>query len=302
MRHLTLPPFVTHDTVHKPSVVPVIRRPAVAGYFYPADPHALARQVGEFTQRSIEPVPAVAVLLPHGGYRHAGAIAGTTLARVQVPRRCILVGPSHAGSWMPWSLMTSGAYRTPLGDVPVDEAAAEALRTRCPFLEADAWVQRGEHALEVLVPFLQRLAPSDLQIVPIITTSDDPEAFDRLAGALAQVVRLLEEPVLLIASSDLSHYEPRAAGAVRDRALLTALRALDTTRLLHEVREQGTLMCGYGAAAAVFGAASRLGARSAVVAAYGTSADADGDPDSVIGYAGLIIRESQDDEELPRPP
>ena len=184
----------------------------------------------------------------------------------------------------------SGAYRTPLGDVPIDEACAEALRTRCPFLEPDAWAQRGEHALEVLLPFLQCRAPADLSVVPIVLGSDDPAQFAQLGYALAQVVRMQEEPVLLVASSDLSHYEPRELGATQDRALTDAVCALDDASLIRHVTEERIRMCGYGAAVCVLRAAAELGATRGLLAAYTTSASAGGDPRSAIGYGGIVIR------------
>jgi hypothetical protein len=190
---------------------------------------------------------------------------------------------------MRWSVMMDGAYRTPLGDVPVDPDCASALRERCPFLEPDGWAQRGEHAVEVLLPMLQRLGPPGLTVVPIVTGSEELEEFGRLAAALAQVIRMQEEPVLLLASTDLSHYQPRGPAEGQDRALLAALTALDGDGLIRAVREQGILMCGYAAAACVVEAAKQLGATRSTLAAYGTSADAGGDPGSVTGYAGLII-------------
>jgi AmmeMemoRadiSam system protein B len=185
--------------------------------------------------------------------------------------------------------MTGGAYRTPLGDVPIDAACAEALCARCAFLEADAWSQRGEHAIEVQLPFLQQLGPPDLSVVPIVTSADDAREFVQLAQALAQVVRMQEEPVLLMASSDLSHYEPRARGADQDRALLEAVQTMDAASLVHLVQEERVLMCGYGAVACILSAARQLGSERAMLVRYGTSADAGGDPNSVIGYASLLI-------------
>ena len=229
------------------------------------------------------------VIVPHGSYRHSGAIAGAAFARAVIPRRCIVIGPSHTGSWMPWSIMTGGAYRTPLGDVPIDAACAEALRARCPFLEADAWSQRGEHAIEVQLPFLQQLGPPELSIVPIVTSADSAEEVVQLAQALAQVVRMQEEPVLLVASSDLSHYEPQTRGADQDRALLEAIQAMDGTSLVRLVQTERLLMCGYGAVACVLDASRRLGAQRAGLMRYGTSAEAGGDPHSVIGYASFLI-------------
>lgn len=266
-----------------------VRRPAVAGYYYPSDPAELGALIDALTRPGCPPAQACAVIVPHGSLRHAGAILGSTLAQVRIPRRCLVLGASHTNTWMRWSVMTAGSYLTPFGELPVDEACAEALRRRCAFLEPDAWSQRGEHAIEVIVPFLQRLGPPDLTLVPIMTGSDDPSEFNRLGEALAQVVRLQEEPCLLIASTDLSHYEPAARGASQDRLVLEAIESLDHDRLVRLVREQGIRMCGYGAVACVLQAARALGAHAAHVVAHGTSADAGGDPDSAIGYAGVVV-------------
>ncbi len=248
----------------------------------------LREQLASFTRTETARVQAHAVVVPHGSYTRAGAVLGATLARTVIPRQCVILGPSHTGSWMPWSVMTDGAYRTPLGDVSINTWAAQALRRRCPFLEADAWSQRGEHAIEVVLPFLQWLGPSDLTVVPIVVGSDDEAQFTQLARGLAEVIRMAEEPVLIIASSDLSHYETQAEGAAQDRRLLDALGALDSRALIRQVRE-GSRMCGYGAVACAIESAKTLGAARATVAAYSTSAETGGDPHAVIGYAGVVI-------------
>jgi AmmeMemoRadiSam system protein B len=266
-----------------------IRRPGVAGYYYPADAAALSAAVDAAVPAGAARGAALAVVLPHGSYARCGAVLGATLAGLRIPRRCILVGPSHTGSWMPWSLMNSGAYRTPLGDVPIDAPTADALRQRCPFLTVDAWAQRGEHTIEVLVPFLQRLGPADLSIVPIITGSEDPDELAALSAALAQVVRMLEEPVLLIASSDLSHYRTSRQGRTEDGALIARTCALDGAGLFELIRRDGITMCGAAAVAAVLEAARQLGAQQGELTAYATSGDAGGDPASIIGYGGIRI-------------
>lgn len=268
----------------------VVRRPAVAGYFYPADRDTLSRAVDAWRPSLGCGVPATAAVVPHGSYRHCAAALGQTLSRVVIPRCCVIVGPSHTGTSMRWSVMEQGAYRTPLGDVPIDEPCAAALRMRCPFLLADAWSQRGEHAIEVILPFLQRWGPVDLEVVPIVIGSADAHEVTLLARALAQVVRMREEPALLIASSDLSHYEPQQRAAVQDRALLEAILALDGAGLVRCVEDHAVLMCGMWAVVAVLEAARALGATQASLARYGTSAEAGGDPGAVIGYAGVIVR------------
>ena len=266
-----------------------IRRPAVAGYFYPSDPTELAQEVDRLIDRRVAAQPARALLVPHGSVRHCGAVIGATLSRAAVPRSCVIVGPSHTGSWMPWSLMAHGWYRTPLGDVPINRSFADALQARCPFLEADAWAQHGEHAVEVVLPFLQRLGPPDLSIVPVVLGAEVEGELAQFADALAQVVRMAEEAVLLVASSDLPHYEPLDEAVVQDRRVLETIQRLDSEALMREVRASSIRMCGAGAVAGVMMAATRLGVQRAEVIRYGTSADAGGDPDSVIGYAGVVI-------------
>jgi AmmeMemoRadiSam system protein B len=267
-----------------------IRRPAVAGYFYPAEAQALAGLIDESVGPRHGLSPAVGVLLPHGSIARTKSVLGRTLRDVIVPRRCILLGPSHTGTRMPWSILKEGAYRTPLGDVPVDTDAAEALMVRCPFLETDGWSQRGEHAIEVVLPWLQRLGPEALKIVPIIFSSEEASELSALARAVTQVVRLLEEPVLLIASTDTSHYVPEQQALEQDRVIFGALGALDSAALTAGLQEQKIVMCGWAAAAVLIEAAKALGAKQATLAAYTTSASAGGDPHSVIGYGGLIIR------------
>jgi hypothetical protein len=267
----------------------VVRRPAVAGYFYPAEAAALRAELDALTPQASPRLAARAVVLPHGSVRQCGAIVAATLARVQVPPRCIILGPSHTGNPVAWSLLDRAAYRTPLGDVPVDGRCAEALKARCAFLEPDPWAQAGEHAIEVLLPWLQRSAPPELSIVPIIVGAARDQEIGALAEALAQVVRMQEEPVLLIASSDLSHYQRQAEAEAQDRALLDAIRTRQGAALIRRVRASSVIMCGYEAVACALDAASLLGATQVAVAAYGTSATAGGDPDSVTGYAGVVI-------------
>ncbi len=265
-----------------------IRRPAVAGYYYPAEAAALRREVHRLAPEGVR-LTAQAVVVPHGSFQRAGEVLGAAFGRITIPRRCIALGPSHTGSWMPWSLMIEGSYRTPLGDVPIDAVCADALSRRCPFLAADAWGQQGEHAIEVLVPFLQALGPRDLTLVPIVMGGNDPDELRELAAGLVSVIRMQEEPVLLIASSDLSHYEPESDGRTHDQALIEAICALDGAALHRRAREERIAMCGTDAVAVVMEAARALGATRGTLLSYRTSAMAGGDPHSAIGYAGVAI-------------
>ena len=284
---------ITNRHGASPRVAPpasTIRRPAVSGYFYPAEAPVLRRTIEAIAprRRSLRR-KAHAAIVPHGSYIRCGAVMGSVLAHIAVPRRCVIVGPSHAGNWMPWSLLGTGIYRTPLGDVPVDGQLAQALRSACAFLPAEDWPQEGEHAIEVVVPFLQHLGPEDLSLVPVLAGSDDAVELRRFGAALAQVVRQAGEPVLLIASTDLTHFLPLEQAIAADEQLIGHLCALEEDALIHEAVDGGRSMCGYGAAASVIFAARALGARQGTLTRYATSADSDGDPGSVIGYAGIMI-------------
>jgi len=267
----------------------VIRRPTLAGYGYPAGAEALAGAIEVLTRTDAAPGSARAVVVPHGSLRQSGAVAGATLGRVRIPRRCVIVAPSHTASPLPWRLMMGGAWRTPLGDVEIDAACAEALQGRCEFLVDDPGALRGEHAVEVVLPFLQRLGPRDLAIVPIVAATDEAETRSELGAALAGVIRMVEEPVLLIASSDLSHYAPLGRCAAQDRRLIEAMCALDGGELMRCVAQGDIRMCGAGAVACVLEAARALGARAGALIRYGTSAHSGGDPHAVIGYGGVVV-------------
>ena len=231
-----------------------------------------------------------ALILPHGSLRQAGAVTGRAVGGAQLPRRCILLGPSHAGSALRWSVMSRGAYRTPLGDVPIDESLSGAVLECCPFLEADAWNQPGEHTIEVLLPFLQFVRPGELSIISIITSSDTEEEFVELAQALAQLIRVQTEEVLLIASSDLSHYEEASIGAQKDRQLIETILRLDGLAVVRQIHGGLATMCGYGPVACVLMAARQLGATEGRLLGYATSTETGGDPNSAIGYGGILIR------------
>lgn len=280
---------VAQQLVSLAAAAGAVRRPAVAGYFYPADREALIRQIEAWTARYPVLSEACAVILPHGPYQRCGKVIGATLSRVRIPQTCVILGASHTDTAMRWSLLAGGAYQTPLGEVPVNESYAAFLKENCSFLEWDASNQRGEHAIEVVLPFLQALRPEHLDVVPIIINADEAEAFRQLARTLHTMIQSAKEPLLLIASSDLSHYEPYERLLLHDRLLLEAIQGLDAEAVVKCVEALKAKMCGYGAVACVLHAAKLLGANQVRLIEYATSRQAGGDPESVIGYAGLTI-------------
>ena len=262
----------------------MLRHPAVAGTFYPADPRAHAGAVDGFLATDAAPAAAIGVVAPHAGYVYSGAVAGAVYARVEVPARVLVLGPNHTGLGALEALWPAGAWQTPLGEVPIDAALTAAL-SRAPGVEPDVGAHAREHALEVQVPFLQRrragVAVAALCLGPL--TWPECEALGR---AVARAAR----GALLVASSDMTHYEPAAVAREKDARAIERILALDPEGLHRVVRREGITMCGVIPTTVMLVAARELGATSAELVRYAHSGEVTGDDDAVVGYAGVVVR------------
>jgi len=268
----------------------LLRHPAVAGRFYPGDPDDLRAEAESYLSRTKgETVRAIGCIAPHAGYMYSGHVAGAVFARVEIPRLCVVLCPNHTGMGVPLSIMSEGAWETPLGDVPIDHPFAQALKKEFPELEEDTAAHRAEHAAEVELPFLQ-LRQAQLRFVPIALGTGRLEPLEKLGKALARVVRGWKEPVLIVASSDMNHYESDAVTRVKDHMAIERILSLDPRGLHEVVTQQKISMCGYGPAVAMLTAARELGAKSAVLVKYATSGDVSGDRQMVVGYAGVVVQ------------
>jgi len=271
-----------------------VRRPAVSGRFYPESADDLEHEV----RRLLEPVlpfahaaRARAAVAPHAGYLYSGVTAAHVFARLDLPRAIVVLAPNHTGRCDAEggvSLWESGAFATPLGEVPVDAGLAEAIRAACPLVAVDHGAHTGEHAIEVELPFIQIRRP-DAAIVPLLLAWDVWEAARALGEALAAVIRRYPEPVLLLASSDLNHYESAAVSELKDAQALDAIAALDGAELLRRCRDERISMCGRGPVATVLAAVRALGATAAEIVDYRHSGWVTGDESSVVGYGGVVI-------------
>ena len=268
----------------------MLRPPAVAGRFYPDDPAELKRQISEFTSSAAElpPRQALACMVPHAGYRYSGSVAGAVYARLKLPRRVLLIGPRHFPRGKAQAILSEGAWQTPLGLAEIDSQLAGDLESACPFLCEDEAAHQSEHALEVQLPFLQCLS-GGFRFVPIVLGPSDYSLLESLGHAIAQVVRRQPDPVLVIASSDMNHYESDEITRRKDARALEALLALDPRGLFDIVQREGITMCGFGAAVSMLTAARLLGATRATLERYGTSGDINGDRSEVVGYAGVVV-------------
>jgi MEMO1 family protein len=271
-----------------------VRRAAVSGRFYSDSREALEREVRSLlgaVESDLHPVAARAAVAPHAGYVYSGVTAAHVFARLDPPRRAVILGPNHSGRCRApggASLWETGAFATPLGDVPVDDVLAEAVRAACPLVAVDHRAHEQEHAIEVQLPFLQLRQPA-IAIVPILLAWDGWREAGQLGAALARVLRDWNEPVLLLASSDLNHYESAAMTELKDAQALAAIQTLDGEVLLRRCREADISMCGRAPVATVLAAAHALGSTRAEIVDYRNSAWVTGDETRVVGYGGVVI-------------
>ncbi len=295
----------------------MVRPPAVAGRFYPNEKVALIKQVASLCSPGAEAITssadlaghhtrrkAIACMVPHAGYRFSGRVAGSVYAAMELPRRFLVVGPRHFPRGKQHAILSRGSWETPLGLAEIDCELADELKRVCPALVEDEIAHSEEHAIEVQLPFLQYLtqyperdptqypaqhSPREFTFVPIALGTVDYNMLETLGQAMAAVIARQTEPVLIIASSDMNHYESDEITRRKDRLALDRLLALDPRGLYDVVRREGITMCGVGSAVTMLIAARQLGASRAELVRYATSGDVLDDRDEVVGYAGVIV-------------
>lgn len=271
---------------------PAVRPPAVAGRFYPARAETLARDV----QTYLAPLPtkaetvtgAIGCIVPHAGYMYSGSVAGAVYRRLPARASYIILCPNHFGRGAPLAVVSGGSWHTPLGDTPINTALALALKKNCHLLMEDSAAHSEEHSLEVQLPFLQQ-SVRRFDFVPVSIGASGFAALESLGQGIAKALQGFPEPALVIASSDMNHYEPDDVTRIKDRKAIEKILALDPQGLYDVVRREDISMCGYGPAIAMLTAAKIPGARQAELVKYATSGDAGGDRDAVVGYAGIIV-------------
>jgi AmmeMemoRadiSam system protein B len=280
-----------------------VRTPAVAGRFYPGRAGELLREVREFTSTSNTPVAtgriaAIGCVAPHAGYIYSGGVAGAVYSRLEIPERCVILCPNHTGKGRPLAIMANTTWQTPLGELAADADMGARLLRRLPALQEDSAAHRAEHAIEVQLPFLQALRP-ELKIVPIAIGTSNFDVLRGLGEGLADVIadrheedrhpEDQKEKTLIIASSDMNHYESDAITRVKDHKAIARVLAMDARGLWEVVMNEDISMCGFGPTIVMLTAAKILGATSATLVKYATSGDVSGDYESVVGYAGIIV-------------
>lgn len=265
------------------------RRARFAGSWYEGDPDRLRRQVEAFIAAGGPAAPALGLIAPHAGYRYSGPVAGKGYAAVDVTPTVIVLAPAHRYAGVHVSVWDGGAWETPLGEVAIDEELRAIVLDRCGAAEPDNVAHSDEHSLELQLPFLQ-VRRADVRIVPVVVATNGIDALRSLGLACAAAARAAPGgSALIVASSDMTHYEPARVAKVKDELALARAREVDPEGLLDVVRREGISMCGAAPAAAMLFAARELGGRKAETVAYGTSGDVK-EMTEVVGYAAVAVR------------
>jgi len=266
----------------------MVRKPAVAGQFYTADKVHLKKEIAGFTTRKKDLINAIGVISPHAGYMYSGPVAGEVLSSIKPKPSYIILGPNHTGMGKAFGLDADSTWETPIGETRVNGRLAEAILSRSKYIEKDTTCHRYEHSIEVQLPFLQSLADG-FTFVPIVVSPASREAYKDIGKGLATAIKDLEADVTIIASSDMTHYEPHDAARKKDMLVIDKILALDIDVFLDTVEKYDVSMCGFAPAAIMLQAALELGATKAKLVKYSTSGETSGDYAAVVGYAGIVV-------------
>ena len=275
-----------------------VRKPAVAGQFYPSDPKELSELIDACYLHRIGPgiePPApptksglVAVVCPHAGFIYSGPVAAHSYLHVSSLRKpdlIVVVGPNHYGIGSGVSTFKEGEWETPLGRMRVDPLAAKVLADSAEIVAFDPDAQRLEHSLEVQLPFLQKIYGDSVPFLPISLVFQDMDTTRPVSRALAQVVR--GRRAVLVASSDFTHYEPAEEAKEKDAALIQQILKMDVQGFYSTLESRNVTACGFGAIATIMETARALGLSRAELLKYASSGDTSGDNLQVVGYGAL---------------
>jgi MEMO1 family protein len=263
-----------------------VRNTSVAGTFYPADKKTLVAVLDSYISKSHSIKKAKGIVMPHAGYIYSGKTAGMTIRDVEVPETVLLLGPNHRGNGADFAVMSKGAWHSPIGNILIDEDFAAELLQTCDVLSDDESAHDSEHSLEVQVPFLQ-YKNSAAKIVPLLVNSYDIHACSKVAHAIAECIK--DKDVLMLASSDMTHYESQVSAKAKDSQAIDAILLLDEELLLERVSKLRISMCGFLPVYIMLKAAKQLGSKHAFLVDYSTSGDMTGTYSQVVGYAGIVV-------------
>jgi len=278
-----------------------VRAPAVAGSWYAGTPNSLRNQIKELFSHRLGPgslaevvrkgpQSLVGLVVPHAGYMASGPVAAHAyylLAGDGKPDVIVIIGPNHTGRGSALSIMNDGVWRTPLGDVEIDTETANQILRVSDIIDVDERAHAHEHSIELQLPFLQYLYGSEFKFVPICFMMQDLESSREVGKAVAKALK--DKNALVIASSDLTHYEPQERAEEKDKMAIDAALKMDEEQYYHTVESYRISTCGYGPTIAAITAAKELGAKKSRLLCYKTSGDILGDRSAVVGYVSIAF-------------
>jgi AmmeMemoRadiSam system protein B len=267
----------------------VIREPIAAGQFYPGSSDGLRTMIESMVDDRAEKVEVIGLISPHAGYIYSGMVAGAVISKIKFTDTFVMLGPNHTGRGKSFSIMTKGTWITPLGETEIDSELGKRILASSSHLQEDHAAHQFEHSLEVQVPFLQYFKP-DVRIVPIVLAHARGNVYKRIGKELAAAIKESKKQVIILASSDMTHYEPQESARKKDSKAIEAILNLDEDELLRRVADFDISMCGYAPVVSLISAAKELGAKKAELVKYQTSGDASGDYRSVVGYVGILLK------------
>lgn len=265
------------------------RPPVVAGSFYPGNPEILQHEVNSYLQDSEIQTGVMGAVMPHAGYMYSGAVAGETVSLIDIPDRVIVLGPNHTGAGPPVSVFPGGRWLMPFGQVEVDQDLAQEIVRSCPDARPDTAAHAGEHSIEVQLPFLHYRRQAPFRVAPVVLSMLGLEQCRETGLALASVIGEHDGGILVLASSDMTHYESQETASKQDTMALERILDLDPEGLYRTVQDNRISMCGVIPATVMLFAANALGATGARLVRYATSGETSGDYRQVVGYAGVVV-------------
>lgn len=266
----------------------IVRIPYVAGYFYPADERELISLLSKFIIKADEKISAIGCIVPHAGYIYSGKVAGKVYSSIKIPDNVIILGPNHNGLGLPSAIYKEGKWVTPLGEVDINKDLSEKILKHSKYLIEDPYAHRYEHSIEVQIPFLQFLNPN-ISIVPITIVDYRTPVLNDLGMAIYKAILETNDPILVIASSDFSHYELVNIARKKDFYAIEAILNLDEEEFMNRVRREDISICGAGPIFVTMIVSKYLGASKGILIDYNTSGDITKDYSEVVGYAGIVF-------------
>ncbi len=268
----------------------MIRLPTVAGRFYPESVPELEAMIKSMVDETAVKEDVLGMVVPHAGYPYSGPVVGACLSNVNFKDTFIIMGPNHTGRGKPFSIMSSGKWRTPFGNVEIDVELAKKLVSTSKYLREDEEAQRLEHSIEVQLPFLQYFK-KDFKFIPIVMTLSNIEVHRQIGKEIARAIKDTKRAAIIMVSSDMTHYESHESAKHKDEQAIRAMLDLNEYELASRVEKLNITMCGIAPALSLIAAMKEMDGTRTELVKYQTSGDTTGDFDSVVGYAGILFKE-----------